>query len=39
MAEFFARSSSSSDVMRKPETTKKTSTPRKPPGIHDTSAW
>ena len=33
------RSSISSAVMRKPLTTKKTSTPRNPPGIQLTSAW
>jgi hypothetical protein len=32
-------SSSSSDVMRKPDTTKNTSTPKKPPCIHENPPW
>ena len=34
-----SRSSTISDVIRKPETTKNTSTPRNPPGSHVKSAW
>ncbi len=33
------RSPISSDVIRYPLMTKNTSTPRKPPGIHDTGQW
>ena len=33
------RSSSSSDVIRNPETTKNTSTPIHPPRIHENPAW
>ena len=33
------RSPSSSEVIRYPLMTKNTSTPRKPPGIHDTGQW
>ncbi len=34
-----SRSSISSDVMRKPDTTKNTSTPIHPPGIQPNPAW
>ena len=32
-------SSSSSDVIRNPDTTKNTSTPKNPPCIHENPAW
>ena len=36
---FFSRSSSNSEVIRNPDTTKNTSTPKKPPRIQPNPAW